>query len=129
MAVGQKKDGRWYVYWREAGTDRQGRRYFGRGALAEVEADAYVDAARPSVGQGLQQFADHAVVGPDHEHRHPDPLLRAIDQAACLAGIVHLAISTAQDQGVRVYITDAVAPEAAAWLRIKGASLPVQSQG
>ncbi|CAB5688896.1 hypothetical protein [Comamonas aquatica] len=54
------------------------------------------------------------------------------EQSLSNPGVRHLLeamISTAQDQGVRVYITDAVAPEAAAWLRIKGASLPVQSQG
>ncbi|WP_042414335.1 bifunctional diguanylate cyclase/phosphodiesterase [Comamonas aquatica] len=54
------------------------------------------------------------------------------EQSLSNPGVRHLLeamISTAQDQGVRVYITDAVAPEAAAWLRIKGASLPVQGLG
>ena len=52
------------------------------------------------------------------------------EQSLHNTGVRHLMeamINTAQAQAAQVYITDAVAPEAASWLRIKGASLPAPS--
>jgi len=52
------------------------------------------------------------------------------EQSMGNTGVRHLMeamISTAQAQSAMVYVTDMVAPEAAAWLRIKGASLPAPS--
>jgi integrase len=41
MSVGCTKDGRWYAVWREPGERKQHRRYFGRGAAAELAAQEF----------------------------------------------------------------------------------------
>ncbi len=93
-------------------------------ALCEVAAQARVgvwlrrlDQAPKAVGQlpGLPlryvklggHFAQQAQDNPGGRH-----LLQAM-------------VATAQEQGARVYITDAVAPDAAAWLCAQGVYLPV----
>lgn len=86
--------------------------------------------ARSAVGLGLRRLDQ----SPKALWHLPSLNLRYVklggyfaEQAQTNAGVRHLLeamIGTARAQGAAVHVTDAVAAEAAAWLRIKGASLP-----